>query len=75
LGAGGTRLPTLFGGVGFFSAVLACPIDGAFFDAALVRTADGAFFAALDFGAEGVFFAGFVSSVVVDILIPSLGSG
>jgi hypothetical protein len=73
LGAGGTRLPTRLPGVGFFNAVLACPTDGAFFDATLVRTTDGTFFAALVFGADAVFFGGFVSSVVVDILIPSFG--
>jgi hypothetical protein len=81
LGAGGTRLPARFGGVGFFNAVLACAADGTFFDAALVRTADGTFFdAALVFfsatlvgSADGAFFDGFVSIVV--ILIPSLVGG
>jgi hypothetical protein len=80
LGAGGTRLPARFGGVGFFNAVLACA-DGTCFDAALVRTADGTFFdAALVFfsatlvgSADGAFFDGFVSIVV--ILIPSLVGG
>jgi hypothetical protein len=75
LGAGGTRLPGRFRGVGFFNAVLACAAGGTFFDAALVRTGDGTFFdAAVVFSAEEVFFGDFVSSVVV-ILIPSLGSG
>jgi hypothetical protein len=50
-------------GVGFFNAVLACPIDGAAFDAALVFSAD-----------EAV-AGGFLSSVVVAILIPSLIGG
>jgi hypothetical protein len=58
-------------GVGLFSAVLACPIDGAFFDAALVFFSE-----TLVRTADEVFFAGFVSSVVVvGILIPSLVGG
>jgi hypothetical protein len=70
LGAGGTRLPARFGGVGFFNAVLASAADGTFFDAALV------FFSATLVGsADGAFFGGFVSSVVFSILIPSLVGG
>jgi hypothetical protein len=70
LGAGGTRLPARFGGVGFFNAVLVCAADGTFFDAALV------FFSATLVGsADGAFFGGFVSSGVFSILIPSLVGG
>jgi hypothetical protein len=76
LGAGGTRLPTRLRGVGFFNAVLVCAADGTFRDAALVRTGDGTFVdAALAFSADEAFFGGFVSSVVVDILIPSMVGG
>jgi hypothetical protein len=76
LGAGGTRLPARFRGVGFFNAVLACPTDGTFFDAVLVRVPDGTFFSATLFGsADGAFFAGFLSSVVFSIVTPFLGGG
>jgi hypothetical protein len=76
LGAGGTRLPTRLRGVGFFNAVLVCVADGTFFNAALVRTGDGTFFdASLVFSADEAFFGGFLSSVVVGILIPSLVGG
>jgi hypothetical protein len=72
LGAGGTRLPARFRGVGFFNAVLVCPADGAFFDAALACSADGTFFdAALACSADRTFFGGFISSVF-SILTPSL---
>jgi hypothetical protein len=72
LGAGGTRLPARFRGVGFFNAVLVCPADGTFSDAALIRTAAGTFFnAVLACSADRAFFGGFISSVF-SILIPSL---
>jgi hypothetical protein len=63
LGAGGTRLPARFRGVGFFNAVLACAADGTFFDAVRVRTT------------EAAFFGGFVSSVGFGIAVPSLADG
>jgi hypothetical protein len=70
LGAGGGRLTARFGGVVFFSAVLACAADGTFVDASLV------FFSATLVGsADGALLGGFVSSVVVGILIPSLVGG
>jgi hypothetical protein len=70
LGAGGTRLPARFRGVGFFNAVLVRTADGTLFDAALV------FFSATLVGsADGAFFGGFVSGVVFSILIPSLVGG
>ncbi|MGB8207628.1 MAG: hypothetical protein WCF69_08425 [Mycobacterium sp.] len=63
-------MPARFRGVGFFNAVLACPIDGTFFDAALVFLTT-----TLLGSADEAFLAGFVSRVVVGILIPSLVGG
>jgi hypothetical protein len=63
-------LAARFRGVGFFNAVLACAADGTFVDASLV------FFGATLVGsADGALLGGFVSSVVVGILIPSLLGG